>query len=744
MKRVFQVAKRYISVFLAVAMMATVLTAAPQSVSADGWGTDATGQMTDAMESLNKAIGKAGDAGGFLKYCSITFSTGSAIFSLYETTVSVLQMFGVMEDPTAKFQQTVLSKLNNLQTTVDTVNANVTKLTGMVIKGNAMAIEKTAAVARNTYITNLTTYKNGIESKKNKCYTDMVGQVNLKLMNWYKSDSAEDFEVSVPKKAEDNGETYLLTIPGKYIAEARAAFRAEHPWDAGEGVGYVMQVVKDAFRNVLNSGDTNLTGVLLNKWLFGYGENRFSYLSYYNDIIETVGECAYKAMAFDAMNDYCLKNDAAFTKDVVSVFNDYTDLLCSAGSPVRNKFGIFENTFVFQGDMTYTTEDGEVRNYAMDARDSELIELARFALFAVSIAKASGIYDGKDLVGRMEKAIAAINKDYNNFYKMEGTNAPADNYSYQLKGVVDYVPLTVSSKAWIAYHREKEYGYSIYEDHYCGGWQAGKVPSGSTIIGGDDMALLYYRHLMLSTEADAPACLVGTTGNFPAYMAYKMGEERMDGQVVTEMTGAEKLDPMTPMCAMDVDIGSYYTKHYFRNFYGNKTKIEVFDDSRYDGLKATDEYFILKDCYKGDLFNMANGEFTSGARLAARAIYEEDHWYWDSDEMGFFWEGEYGEEGAFCPLQWRTGKDEDYIYFTRYLNVERKYHAFTLRSLSKELGQKEQPSSFFASILSTGSIIVLSVVAALAVGGVTTILVLRKKKKKKTAAADEEEKKVEA
>ena len=737
--------KKIIAVLLTVCICAQISSAFSLKAKADGWSSTADGaaKYSDALTSLSNTMKKVQNGADLFNTISTIASVGSTIFSMYQGTVCILQMFGALEDPTERFQQTVLSKLNDIKAGIDNVNANIQVLANQNMSDHGALGVQIDASTIATLRGNLNSFMSSYEDPKDACYTEATMKVNIKLREWYEStSSADDLVILLPastltKREKKNGldsslfsvtkEMNEYTIPGSAITAARNNYVSSHPWNMRTAANDITEIFKTALDAEMRNDSTALA-----KW----ANERIPYTvkvkyeselpknyaalnaEQRNKILDTCTAAAYEALNGTILTEFARSStDNAYTLKVVNAFNSYAQALMRSPSPVELQYDIYKNSYVFQGDIEYVASDGEKRNLAMDVRDFYILELTEFALFAAGIADASGSWDSDKIMDKWAEAVCEITDDYLRFYKTEN-GVPADNYSYQLGKVVGYTTARVESSLTAESQSNVNYTNEVYKGFTKTDWTISVDKK--SIMNSTGVSRILFRYDELKKNPNVKKMFVNNTDDFRSYMAYRTGKE-IDENVLVSYEGTQQLSSTVDMCAWVV------TGEYFSGYEKNQKKVPIFDEDRIDN-GADSEDCLIKDCAVGTMFNLNNASLYS-SRLGARAFYGESYWAWNRDESATFYEGDYSELRKFNSVKWNTTNT---AYTT--LHVFRDYGVFTLRDLVQTT--EDLPPIRTGSTLSNGSIWIIAAVAVVAVAGVAALVVVKKKKKPTLASGE--------
>ena len=627
--------KRFMSVLLLAAMVFTGTVLANQSVCAAA----TPQQVNDAIDKFVTAVGKFGasDASGNIGQIANFCSRLGGFTSAASGVIGILQMVGIIKDPTTQMLGKVLDAVKDVQTTLDnmkqTLNDIRLELLSLQIEG--------VWNNRNNRATTMSTNWNSFNTNYTEKLQTYVGQYQAKINSgikaWWEQDSHEGVYVLLTK---DFGDADSLTYSRKKYSEGLPAKSdindetVDTAWSIGipaecmpntRAVTFNIDTYRDDFKKIMvtalenaikdNKLASNCGASVKSEYS---GSSRQAMLGYYADyVLDTV---IYK------ISCEVMTAENSWVAEVVSLYQQY----CK--NTLERDSGI--NAFLNYIFLTHAFE-GEVRDQIERFIDAMIAQVGFYGQFAMTCAGQDSLQTTatkEDIQTCFTRAIISLDQ------RKETAIIGKDNYCYITSTILKADTVAFSSGIYVALKR-----YGAYKGCDVDSWSI-KVPS---IVNSVYMPIIYKQYEKLSQG----------TNSFGAYLnKYGVQSDTSNKLYMTRCNGVQTfaLSDGIPMCAQRVARYGNYFAHdeWYRIDVGTGSKVER-------------QYYHCHDKIVGDWFDSSNGKPDLGAVIAARAFYGEHHDTWSGrDEAWGF-----ASDGVSKGSPHVNGDVDRYAWFSRTIDI---------------------------------------------------------------------------
>lgn len=691
--------RRFIGLFLAVVMLLNITTF-----------TDTRAYAAVKPDKLNDAVGKFADAA--VKFTQ-NFQQGTSAITSFCTRlgglssaaagiIGILQMTGVIKDPTIEMLKEIISILQDMQRTLSEINS---KLDDVLARLEKIEIEQ-KIIDRATNARDMSKNWNDFNTHYTNPLNDKISEyesyINQGIAAWWNKSSHESVRVLVtyasptsvtqtystksysegfPDKA-DNGEEVVVMwsigIPAEYIPNT-SAIRFDINTYREDFKKAMIEKFRAAARDGINEGGAANSKVEGGSAVMGNIDNpEFpGLLEQYADYV--LNEVIYR-IAIDVMSE----NDKWVTQ-AINAYRNYCKEVRTQNSGINAFLNYMYLTHGFEGEIK---ED--IENFC----DGMIFQVGYFGEFILSCA-------GQDRL----KSTAAIEEIQELFtdtvLALSDTKKNAltghDNYCYITGTLIKFERIILRGAMGV------EVSSRGYKDYAYGGWYI-TVPS---IIGTTEMQVLYRQYLTVPSGA----------GNFMEYLnkggvgVFVAGPSRLRYVIMTEYKGSREFDlnrELRMQADQFIEHGVFFTT-------GNWYSVDPlpFVDL---GPQRESKYYHVHDYALFDCFNFLDGTRYTDTMIGARAFYGESEKSWTYDTACTFHteELDYTREGGETihvksDVYWYTPTFDVQINILEstpfhplngeefYENPQNPFAAFDMVSLTRGLSDNNAPHYVYVS-----------------------------------------------
>ena len=619
-------------------------------------------KVNDAIDKFAGALGKlsANDAsaniGKIANFCSRLGGLTSAASGV----IGILQMAGVIKDPTMQMIGQVLDAVKDMQTTLDNMNRTLNQIAQELINIQVAQQE----IARNNAATQMSTNWNNFNTnytEKLQVYVDEYqAKINSGIADWWKQASHEGVYVLMVKKyTEENSLTYSKK---KYSEGLPAQSEisgdiVSTDWSIGipaeympntSAVTFNIDTYRDDFKKIMVTAlenaikDNKLAsncGALVKSEYSGSSKQAMLE-SYADNVLNTV---IYK------ISCEVMTANTSWVARVITLYKQYCDNIMQQNSGI--------NAFLNYIYLTHAFE-GEVKNLIEEFLDDMVVQAGIFGQFALTCAGQDSLQTTatKDQL-REYFTNTVISLDNRKSKAITGHN----NYCYITGSVLKAAELQFSSSMDVrttvinedAYDRGGPPPTYKYNSCHSNSWRVTSPSTVPSIVDSVYMSMLY-RYYTKFSQKDAEYSIsidvLNIEDSFDWYLQihgvlnayvdgyysydilYDLLEPRLKwkGGNTIYMTNYREQENfafnegISMQAKQLLEGGDYFTEDKWY-------KIDVGT-----GSKVERDYYEVHDKVTGDLFDSSNGQQTTDTVIAARAFYGESHRLWNEDEVFSF------------------------------------------------------------------------------------------------------------
>lgn len=577
--------------------------------------------VTEAIKTFTEAMQKfVSDTKDLSKLASFMERFGG-VAGAVSGCVAILQMIGIIEDPTAKALADILSEVKDIQTELkdmrDMLLEIAKKLDRLSADQKEMDRQNNARTLLSFWRTFNDTYRNPLDKyiAEYETFIDDATEV------WWKSDSRDgirllytkidgklqatysknDYASGVPDKA-DNGEAIekdaCIGLPAESLPNTKAV-----PFDIDTYKDKFNELFTAAIIKAANENKLDASEGFYKDWnaLDNKAKEKKAG-EYAND--------ALSAVTYHISCDEMTKRNT-WVADVAEAYKKYCENILMVDSGVDALINVQYLTHGFEG---------EIKDDVEKICDAMVASTGFYGTFALSCA-------GQDAMIRKahkeELQTAWVDTIKHLKEKKQQALTGNKNFCYVAGAALDFKTMYNYATAKMVYRRPMKMSKRnrAFISYDYSNWKIvnenGKDASIPAIMGTDRSIVLYHQYLRQKEKDQSYSGFLATNGIDV--------DKDFSGKITTSYQGQKDitLSDGVPMIAKQI-IGDYFEmKKQYKINTGNPSKIDK-------------NCFVFHDKTEHDYMDPKTGATEDSAICAAKAAYEEDHWYWQVDEMHIF------------------------------------------------------------------------------------------------------------
>lgn len=577
--------------------------------------------VTDALKTFTEAMEKfVSDTKDLSKLASFMERFGGVAGTL-SGCIAILQMMGIIEDPTAKALADILSEVKDIQTELkdmrDVLIEIAKKLDDLSADQKEMDRQNNARSLLSFWRTFNDTYRNPLDKyiKEYETYIDngtkawwesyshdgirlLYTKIEGKLQATY---SKNNYASGFPDKA-DNGEAIeksaCIGIPAECIPDTKAV-----PFDIDNYRDKFAELFTAAIKKAADENKLDASEEFYNEWKALDDKAKEKKAGEYaNDALST--------LIYHISCEEMTKNNT-WVADVSEAYKKYCENILMVDSGVDALINVQYLTHGFEG---------EVKKDVEKICDAMVAAAGFYGSFALSCA-------GQDSMSRktnkeeLQAAWVGTIKHLNEKKKQALTGN--DNFCYVAGSAIEFKKMYNYATAKMVYSKpiNSSMRDRTFESYDYTKWKIvdenEKDASVPAIMRTDRSIVLYHQYLRQKEKDQSYAAFLAKNG--------LSVDKDFSGKITTSYQGQKDfaLSDGVPMIAKQI-IGDYFEmkKDYYINS-GNSSKVEK-------------DCFVFHDKTVHDYMDSKTGATEDSAICAAKAAYKENHWYWVVDEMHVF------------------------------------------------------------------------------------------------------------
>ncbi|MBP3884077.1 MAG: hypothetical protein J6D54_03960 [Olsenella sp.] len=565
---------------------------------------DAAGKFTDALSKFSQDTSKMGAVSSFLtRFGGLTSAASGAI--------GILQIIGIVKDPTQEALAKILDSVNNMKLQLDQIDKKIDVIHQELIN---VAVSQ-QEINRNNKATTMLHYWDEFNTHYCEPLNDKMneyqGLINAGIKKWWETSSHDGIWVlyanvdntpsltyaktpyaqGKPTEA-DNGESVLADVSFG-VPSSCLPNTASIPFDVNSYRETFVSQMSTKFVEAANSHQLAATDAFYQSWNALSPEKKTEKArAYAADILNTQ---IYKTSC-QVMSD----NDS-WVISMLNAYRNYCSNIMKQDSGVNAMLNAMYNSHGFEG---------EAKDDINKLIDGLTVQAGYYGQFALTCACQDSMQTIANRQTAQQQFVDTVTSLSN---KKKSALKGHDNYCYVTGTILSYEDVEVTSK--LSVHTNKN--RSSYLGYTSTDWKlTNPVPN----MLNDVYAQVLYRQYRANTQG---------CETFMDYLdKYGTGVTSDSEVIMTRWGGASSFsldEGITMGAEQEIRFSDYFehNKKYRINV-GNASKIE-------------NKYFHLHDKITNDAFNLTNGTLSVNQVAGARAFYGEGHWYWSTDEPWVFW-----------------------------------------------------------------------------------------------------------
>lgn len=609
--------RRATSALLAAVMIITAMPAFALSGSYAAYGvTQKSGLLKDAppADRVASAVEKFTEA--VSKFTVSTFGESDlsalvtrfgGVTSAASGAISILQMAGIIKDPTKEALGEIINEMHNIQDQLKQMDNKLTVLRQELVAIAVAQEEKDRNNKTLTMLTNWNDFNTNYCEPMDKMIREYQGMVDMGLESWWKQDTGEGvrvlytmtdentpaltysrntYEEGFPELA-DNGELVAkdlsFGVPSAFMPNlSAAAFNVNTYRDV------FIEKMAQAFIATADAGNLDASDAFYAVWNgLGAEEKATKAAVYASDILNTqIYHISCKLM----------HSNHIWVIDVAEAYANYCKHAMDTNSGVNAMLNAMYLTHGFEG---------EIRDEIISFCDAMIVKSGIYGQFALTCA----CQDDMMRLDERQKLQELFT---------DSVTSMSDKKKYAVTGFDNFCYVTGTKVLFDKVTASCKYGYKSEEYSYRGDFRKTNwVVTAPNMMNSVYSQVLYHQYQTLNEDC----------GSFVSYLdKYDTGlPEGYQGLIMTKFgdTVDFALNEGIPMKCSQV-LGDYFSdgKTYTINV-GNPGKVE-------------NKYFRIHDKVIYDVMDMKDEALRIDQTAAARAFYGESHWYWLIDEIHLF------------------------------------------------------------------------------------------------------------
>ena len=629
-------------------------------------------EINDAADKFAGAIGKfvTNDASNNIEKIANFCSRLGGLTDVASGVIGILQMIGIVKDPTMEAIGHVLDAVKDVQTSLTSINNKLNQIAQDLI--NIQVDQK--EIDRNTKATMMSTNWNNFNTnytEKLQAYVnEYQAKINAGIQQWWEQNVHDGIYVLMTKAYTEEAaltysrQHYRAGFPSASdivndiinaawsigVPSARMAVTHSTPFNVNTYREDFKRIMVTALGGAIQAGELAANCGDSVKSAYSSSSAQAMLESYAENILNTV---IYKISCevMTANNDW--------VSQVVTLYTQYCDNILQQNSGINAFLNYIYQTHAFEG---------EVKDQITDFLDAMIAQVGFFGQFALTCA-------GQDSLQTTATKEQIRNNFVNTVLSINNKKSTAligkDNYCY-ITGTILSADTTSIGAVYYMHADGRE--YTGCDDR---SWSI-SIPS---IADSVYVPIIYKQYTKLPQG----------TNSFGEYLnKFGVQPDSADKTYLTQYRGTEDFalsEGIYMVAANCIDGSDYFSS-------GSWYHIDVGTGSKVD-----------QDCYPGhtkvvgDWFDSSNGGQSLNAVIAARAAYGESHGYWTTDESWVF-----ASEG-FSMSVGAGYHDDKYVSYNRTVDIltstachdlngdtsdpSNPFYAFDTVSLGSELARTE-------------------------------------------------------
>ncbi len=594
-------------------------------------------RVAEAIEKFSEAALHFAEIAEGKGSLSKIIAAGGGLAAIPGGAVAILQLTGLVEDPTEKALSNILSKIDGVEETLNNMTLTLNEISGELADMSADNKEKERQNKASKYLEDYQNFRNTQTAKLDTYISEYNAKINDATEKWWEKDEKNGTLVAyaVVENSEIIGDDH---VPAYYYYKSKESIPVsanDFPNTSDSG----SKIIKDESFYVPSDKMGELFGSL--------NSNNFNVNTYYNEFVRVVSPSIYESMEkrsgtiictdafydeWDKLNEAdkktksdsmaadmmdsviyqlsceTMSNNSTYVADVVSAYKLYSENLMATNNGID---ALIKMQFVTHG------FEGEVKEEIENIRNTMTFSAGVYGTFALNVAcQNSKVSDSEraEIQKLWAKTILFIDE------KCDASITGHDNYCYVRGCVIDYNQYSINAKITSTYrtYKNSDWIAMLQNADVSNSWKvtdsAGKNAT-VTPLESDYSRVLYNQYLLSRKDLDGKAA----KESFAQYLKRNGVNIPQDfnGTFVSRYNGVQVFG-LGEAIAMKAS-----------NSYGN-----TFTNGTVYTINKTDKdnnCFILHNKVITDTFT-SDGVFKNNDIYVASAYYQEHKWYWKVDE----------------------------------------------------------------------------------------------------------------
>ena len=602
-------------------------TGTPSTASTASSATDTVYKIMLAIDKLGASTG--GSFSNMTKEAEIWLrcsGIGVSMAGFAGAGVAILQMAGVIEDPTAKTLAQILTEIGNVQDQLQVINGKLDGISEQLIELSADEKEDQRQSDARKLLTNWRTFNTAYVEKVADLQEKYEGYINQGARDWWAKDHAAEGDkyllythletdnsvVFVYSRAEDNpakpanketiDTSLTIGIPAECMPETKNFRVSTYKKDFLNLYTSAIKKAADEGKLIVDESSAfyrewaGLSDKAKQEKANAYAEDLFALIMY--------------EVACDVMTE-----QNQFVIDVRNAYTNYCKNIVEPDTGIDALINVLYVTHAFEGEVK---DDIEKYCYGM------VLQAGVYGEFAMSCASQSALQTDANLEELSNKWLDTVDTLFN---KASESLHGKDNYCYITESVVEFKEAKASSTATVKWHIAWQGGLCL-DKCTSTEWEIvdknGKTYEPAILKDAYAKVLYrYYRSQKTGNESFGDFLYKNNVG-IPKKYSKKIVTNVIGGEIFSLSDGLE-------MTCKAMNTPNENFGKLFKN--GNKYRINKGNSSGVDG-----SCFVVHDQMWVNYINM-EGTVKTNKPWAARAVYAEHDSMKSNDEVHIFYDG---------------------------------------------------------------------------------------------------------
>ena len=594
-------------------------------------------EIHQAIESFTGALEKFTKDTGDLSKLETALTRFGGADSLFSGSVAILQMMGVLEDPTSKALAGIKSEIEQVETTLTNINTKLDDISSQLATLQATVDMDERKRQADSALSKWSAFEKDFRDKMYDKETEYLRLINQGIGDWWNEAQHDGIRIlytqlqdgpsvtysksayadGVPDTA-INGEEILkdscIGLPAEVMPSTTGKTFSVDDWKTDLAPLYT-----EAFVTAADSGKLDASEAFYTEWRTLDDEKKKAKADeLYNDFLDTL---IYRI----SLTTMSTKENDKWVTSLITLYRGYASALTKSGDGISAMINYLYLTHAFEG---------EVKDSLSYACNSMMVDAGYLGTFVMSVL---GQDSWVDEATKAEMQACWANSENTVQSYLEQSLTGYDNYCYLTNTLVNYRELQVYSQLQATYTCNSLEDSMTYVSTSASPWvirdeDENQIDTSKVILDDNKSLLLcYYFNLQAATEDGV--------SSFTSYLKQNnvgipdgFGD---DSHFMTTFKGSPDF-----ALSEGISLRSHYA--YGQQIDRWDTPVWVESGKMYDintGGYAhfDDDFFIVHDRASANLLDIGSEKILEDQTLGVKAMMEAHSWKYHNDECHFFY-----------------------------------------------------------------------------------------------------------